>query len=184
MSYRFINSSRGTACGSSSPANSYRVTPMLARFYPQPLIFQYFTGSRQIKRTVTAIKLKDLAEKSEKNVLRDSLPGWRHIRILINTTAGFAAQAASLYVLHQQWRGPVLVSERFVKVFEDAETRVEADEIDQFKRSHRMIETKLQRLINVGGRGDSLLQHVERFIADHGVDAAGDEARRFLDHHN
>src|ERR1700722_2188201 len=144
MSYCFSNSSRGTACGSSSPANSYRVTPMFARFYPQLLIFKDFTGSRRITRTVTAIKLKDLAEKSEKNVLRDSLPGWRHIRILINTTAGFAAQAASLYVLHQQWRGPVLVSERFVKVFEDAETRVEADGIDQFKGPLRSIGPKLK----------------------------------------
>src|ERR1700721_1322610 len=166
MLYRFSSIRRGTAYGSSSPANSSRVTLMFAGFYPQPLIFQDFTGSRRINRTVTAIKLKDLAEKSEKNVLRDSLPGWRHIRILINTTAGFAAQAASLYVLHQQWGGAVLVSERFVQIFEDAETRVEADEIDQFKRSHRMIEAKLQRLIDVGGRCDSLLQHVERFVAD------------------
>ena len=33
-------------------------------------------------------------------------------------------------------------------------------------------------------RCDALLQHVERFIADHGVDAAGDEAGRFFDDHN
>src|SRR5580704_18777789 len=108
MSYCFSSISRGTAGGSSSPANSSRVTPMFARFYPQPLIFLDFTGSRRINRTVTAIKLKDLAEKSEKNAPSDSLPGWRHIRILINTTAGFAAQAASLYVLHQQWGGAVI----------------------------------------------------------------------------
>src|ERR1700722_20546392 len=101
MSYCFSNSSRGTACGSSSPANSYRVTPMFARFYPQPLIFQDFKGSRRIKRTVTAIKLKDLAEKSEKNVLRDSLPGWRHTGILKNTTADFPPQRPTLTVRHQ-----------------------------------------------------------------------------------
>ena len=33
-------------------------------------------------------------------------------------------------------------------------------------------------------RGDPFLQHVEGLVADHGVDAAGDEAGGLLDHHH
>src|SRR3954465_3138987 len=47
-----------------------------------------------------------------------------------------------------------------------------------------MVEAKLQRFIDVGGGSDSLLQHIKRFVADHGVDAAGDESRRLLHHDN
>ena len=50
-------------------------------------------------------------------------------------------------------------------------------EIDELERPHRVIQTQLQRLVDITGRGDSLLQHVERLVANHRVDPAGDEAR-------
>src|SRR5262249_43829328 len=61
---------------------------------------------------------------------------------------------------------------------------IEPDQINQFEWAHRMVQPELERLINVRGRSDSLLQHVEGLIANHRVDAAGDEARRFLDDHD
>ena len=44
-----------------------------------------------------------------------------------------------------------------------------------------MVEAELHCFVNVSGRRDALLQHVESLIADHGVDAACNEARRFFD---
>src|SRR5437016_3798118 len=47
-----------------------------------------------------------------------------------------------------------------------------------------MIQTKFESFIDIFRCSNSFLQHVERFVADHGIDAAGDEARRFFDHHH
>src|SRR5438105_2751493 len=46
-----------------------------------------------------------------------------------------------------------------------------------------MIEAELEGFIYIGGGSHALLQHVKGFIADHGIDAAGDEAGRLLDDH-
>ena len=59
------------------------------------------------------------------------------------------------------------------------EPGVQPDEIDQLERAHRMIQPELERLVDVARRGDALHQHVERLVADAGVDARRDEARRF-----
>ena len=52
------------------------------------------------------------------------------------------------------------------------------------KRRACIVKSELQRLIDVGRRRNPFLQHVKRLIADHGVDAARDEPRRFFDHHS
>ena len=64
------------------------------------------------------------------------------------------------------------------------QARVEADEIHQLEWAHGMVQAQLECFVYVGGGSDPLLQHVEGFVADHGVDAAGDEAGRLLDHHH
>jgi hypothetical protein len=50
--------------------------------------------------------------------------------ILVDAAARFAAQASGLHVLHQKRRRTIFFSQRFVQVFEDAEPRVESDQID------------------------------------------------------
>src|ERR1700678_4044930 len=105
-------------------------------------------------------------------------------RIIENAAAGFASEAAGFYVLLQQRRGAVFIAQSFVEIFKDGEAHVESDEIHQFKRAHRMIQAELQGFINIGGGGDSFFEHEESFVANHGVDAAGDESRRFANDYN
>ena len=69
-----------------------------------------------------------------------------------------------------------------MQIFENMESRVESDKVDHLERPHGMIQAQLQRFINIPGGGNSLLQHVERFVTNHGIDAAGDESGRFFDH--
>ena len=69
-----------------------------------------------------------------------------------------------------------------MEVFEDMQACIETDQIDQFEWSHRMIETQFERLVYISRRGNSLLQHIEGFVADDGIDAAGNEPGRFFDH--
>src|SRR5437879_824677 len=69
-----------------------------------------------------------------------------------------------------------------MQILEDAQANVEPNQIDQLKRTHRMVQTQPHRLVDVLSRGDALLEHVESLIADQGVNAAGDEAGRFAHH--
>src|SRR5260370_3359370 len=71
-----------------------------------------------------------------------------------------------------------------MQVLEDMQPRIKSDQIHQFERSHRMIQTELESFVNVFGAGNAFMEHVESFIADHGVDAASDEAWRLFDHDN
>ncbi len=107
-----------------------------------------------------------------------------HFRILIHSAPRLPPQPPRLNVLHQQRRWTIFFSQRLVQIFENVQPRIETHQIHQLKRAHRMVEPKLQRLVDVRRRGDSLLQHVERLVADHRVDAAGDEPGRFLDDYN
>src|SRR5580698_2671715 len=110
MLYR-SSSRRATACGSSGPANLSRVTPMFAIFYPQLLIYQDFIRSRRISRTLTGIKLKDLACKSRKNVISDSLLRSRRVGVFIHTAPRLSPQPPGFHVLHEQRCRAVFVAE-------------------------------------------------------------------------
>src|SRR5688572_24412735 len=81
--------------------------------------------------------------------------------IFIDAFTNLAAEAAGLDVLREQRTGTVFLPHAAVQVFEDAEPRVEADEIDQLEWAHRMVEPELQRLVDVTRRRDSFHQHVE-----------------------
>src|SRR5688572_19763528 len=107
----------------------------------------------------------------------------RSTRILIHAPTHLAAEPAGLDVLDEQRTRTVLLAERPMQIFENAEARVEADQIDQLERAHRMIQSEFERLVDVFGRRDALHQHIERFVADAGVDARGDEPRRFTHEH-
>src|SRR5829696_3830634 len=96
--------------------------------------------------------------------------------VFIDAFPDFPAEPACLDVLCQQRAGAVLLTHAPVQVLEDAETGVEADEIHQFERPHRMVEPELERLVDVARRCHPLHLHVERLVADAGVDARGDKA--------
>src|SRR6185437_12294502 len=102
----------------------------------------------------------------------------RLLGVLVNTATALSSESSSFDVLHQEWRRAVLVAQSSMQVFEDMQAGVEAHQVHQFKGAHRMVQPELQRLVDVAGRSNSLLQHVERFVADHRIDAAGDESRR------
>src|SRR5207245_3626397 len=95
--------------------------------------------------------------------------------ILVHSASRLAAQTTSLHILHQQWRGAELLAQRPMKIFKNVETSVEPYKIDQFERSHGMVEAKLESFVNVCCRSDPLLEHIKRLVADHRIDTAGDE---------
>src|SRR4051794_36561506 len=101
--------------------------------------------------------------------------------VVVNAASSLASEASGLHVLRQQRARAKLLAERSVEVFENVQARVESDEVHEFEGAHRVIESELKRLVDVGGGGNAFLQHVKRLVADHGVDAAGDEARRLAD---
>src|ERR1700674_4169090 len=68
-----------------------------------------------------------------------------------------------------------------MEILEDLEANIEADEIDQLKGAHGMIETELQGFVDVFRGGDSGFKHVESFVADERVDARGDETGSLID---
>src|SRR5262245_51570835 len=103
--------------------------------------------------------------------------------VLIDAATDFAPKAPGPDVLHEQRSRPVLLAHAAMQVLEDAQSRVEADEIDELERAHRMIEAKLQRLVDVARRGHALEQHVERLVANRRVHTRRDEAGRLAHEH-
>src|ERR1700680_2736683 len=104
--------------------------------------------------------------------------------IVVDAAAGFAPEPPGLHVLREQRAGAVLFTQRLVKIFEDAEAHVETDQVHGFEWAHGVVQAELQGLVNVGRAGDAGFQHMERLVADHGVNSAGDEPRRFAYHHD
>src|SRR5580765_9868 len=109
--------------------------------------------------------------------------GVRHRRVLVHPATALPAQPAGGHVLLDQRTRPELLAERPVQEAKDAEARVEPDQVHELERSHRVVQSQLQRLVDVGCARHALLQHVERLVADHGIDAAGDEAGRLAHGH-
>src|ERR1035441_9934187 len=108
----------------------------------------------------------------------------RHFRVLEHSPSRLAAEPSCFHVLRQQRARPEFFAEGFMQVFENVEPGIEADQIHEFERSHGMVEAEFERLVDISGAGDAFLQHVESFIANHGVDAAGNEAGCLFDDDN
>ena len=67
------------------------------------------------------------------------------------------------------------------EVLGDREADVEADEIGEPQRAHRVAVAEHHALVDVGGGGDPLLQHADRLEAEGDAEAAGGEAGRVPD---
>src|ERR1051326_174246 len=99
-------------------------------------------------------------------------------RVLVDAAPRLAAESPGGHVLLQQRAGTELLAEGALQEPEDREARVEAYEVHELERAHRVIETELERRVDIACTRDTLLQHVERFVTDHRVDATRDEAGR------
>src|SRR5262249_33886865 len=97
--------------------------------------------------------------------------------IFVDAFSDFFTEPACLDVLHQQGTGPIFLTKALMKKIQDTQPCVEPDQVDHFERSHWVVQTQLQCLINVSGAGNSFLQHIERFVADEGIDPRGYKAR-------
>src|SRR5690348_10298068 len=99
-----------------------------------------------------------------------------HFGILEDTPPTLSSQTSRLHMLHQKRSRPELLAQGLVQIFEDMQPRVESYQIDELKWTHGVVESQFQSLIDILRRGDPLLQHVKRLIADHGIYAAGNES--------
>src|SRR3954469_23597032 len=79
--------------------------------------------------------------------------------IVIDALSGLFAEPAGFHVLRKQRTRTVLFAHALMKILEDAEPRVEAHEVDELKRSHRVIEPELERLVDVARGGHAFHQH-------------------------
>src|SRR5437867_1371972 len=70
-----------------------------------------------------------------------------------------------------------------MKESQDAQPRIESDEVDHLKRTHRMVQSELQRFVDVTRRSNAFLQHIKSFITDHCVNTRRHEPGRLLYFH-
>src|SRR4029079_13799777 len=90
--------------------------------------------------------------------------------IFVDTSADFFAETPRLNVFDQKGRGPVFFTERLMQKVENIQTRIQTHQVDHLKRTHGMVQSELQRLINIAGAGDAFLQHIESFVPDERID--------------
>src|SRR6202790_2010059 len=87
-------------------------------------------------------------------------PGARNDRaarrgIFVEAAAGFASQPTRIDVLAQERTRTILrILEAVVEHLENREQRIEADEIGEFERSHRMVHAQLHHRVDRFARAD------------------------------
>src|SRR5579883_3154263 len=77
----------------------------------------------------------------------------------VEALAGLLPELAGADHLAQQGGGAELLAELAVQVVENGEAHVEADEVRELERPHRVAVPELHRLVDVGGAGDAALEH-------------------------
>src|SRR5258706_5838130 len=95
----------------------------------------------------------------------------------VETASRFAAEPTCCDILPQKRRRAVLVvAELVVQHFRDRQAGVEADEVGQLERPHRVVETELDALIDVLDRAERLLEREARLVEKWNQEAIDDEA--------
>src|SRR5262245_22287141 len=107
----------------------------------------------------------------------------RCLLVLVDALSHFLAEPARLDVFHEQRTGAIFLAKRFVKEIENTQARIETHEINHLEWTHGMIQTELERLVDIAGARYAFLQHEECFVTDDCIDSGCDEARRFLHFH-
>src|SRR3954469_2817510 len=167
----------------SAPETNADSPPPVMITTPPALSAASVSRAARIAPTVSRSRAFLTSGRSMVIVAIDSAISVRTLLVVIDSASDFSAETAGLDVLRQQRTRAVLLPHAAVQVFEDAEPRVEADEIDKLEGAHRMIQPELQRLVDVARRGHAFHQHEERLVANARVDPRGDEARRLADQH-
>ena len=99
-------------------------------------------------------------------------------RIGVEALAGLLAELARRDEVHEDLRRPeVVATEPVVEHAHDPEADVEADEVGQLERSHRMVEADPRAGVDVVGRAQALLVGAHRLAQERHQDAVDDEAR-------
>ena len=103
-------------------------------------------------------------------------------RKIVEAAGGFAAEVAGGDVFFEQGAGAVFgVAEAFVEDVHDVHADVEADEVGEFERAHRMVHAELHDGVDGFGRGDAFHDGVGGFVDQRHEDAVGDEAGGVVD---
>src|SRR5690349_14045479 len=83
-------------------------------------------------------------------------------RVVVEATSALPAQPARGHHVLELDRGPEPLAVRGVEAGERVEVGVEPVEVTELERSHRVVEGELDGLVDVLGRGQPLLEHVQR----------------------
>src|ERR1041385_1453550 len=101
----------------------------------------------------------------------------RGSRVLVEAAARLLAEVAGLHLLRQQGAGAVLgVLEAVEEDVEDGEAGVEADEVGQRQRAHRVVHAELHDGVDVLGCGHALVEAEDGLVDHRHEDAVADEA--------
>src|SRR5882672_4139033 len=96
----------------------------------------------------------------------------------VEAAAAFLAQASVGHQAPQQLRRPEGLGPKLaMKVLRDREPHVEADEIGQPQRPHRVPVPERHRLVDILRRSDPLLEHADRLEPEQHAEPAGGEPR-------
>lgn len=85
----------------------------------------------------------------------------------IESFARFFSELAcrNFFAQHRRWRKRW--PEHARKVLRNSQSHIQANEVGEFKRPHRMPVTKFHRSIDIGWRSDTLFHHSHGFEANH-----------------
>ncbi|MPL88776.1 hypothetical protein SDC9_34803 [bioreactor metagenome] len=101
--------------------------------------------------------------------------------IVVEAAAGLAAKPARLDVFHQQRAGAVLgVRQPVVQHVHDRQAGVEADEVGELERAHRVVRAQLHRHVDRLHVADAFVKRVDRLVDHRDQDAVHDEGREVL----
>jgi hypothetical protein len=96
--------------------------------------------------------------------------------VVVEAATGLAAQPAGLDIFHQQRAGPVLgIGQAVMQHLHDRQAGVEADEIGQLQRPHRVVGAELHGGVDRLDRADALIKRVDRLVDHRQQDAVDDE---------
>ena len=101
--------------------------------------------------------------------------------IVVEAAIGLAAEPAGLDVFHQQRAGAVLrIRQALVQHLHHRQAGIEADEVGELQRAHRMVRAELHRGVDRLDGADALVERVDRLVDHRQQDAVDDEGREVL----
>jgi hypothetical protein len=102
-------------------------------------------------------------------------------RVIVESAAGLATEPAGLDVLDEKRTRPVLgIGKPVVQRLHDAETGIEADEVGELKRAHRVMRAEPHRRIDALHRAHAFVERVDRLVDHRHQDPVDDERGKIL----